>query len=228
MKDIKEIGSKFQAIFEIWKGKRRFLYTENLTPGTSFFDEILVKSEGKEFREFNPSRSKLASSVMNQISQIGLKRGDVVLYLGCSHGYTPSFVSDIVGMDGFVFAIDIAPRVVRDIVFICQKRRNMTAILADANQPESYADKVCQVDFIYQDIAQKNQAEIFLKNCNLYLKEGGFGFLALKARSVDITKKPGQVFNEVRALLDKGITVVDSRKLEPFQKDHCVFVCKKK
>ncbi len=228
MKEITELGHKFPGIYLAHLGRKTLLYTENLTPGITYFDEMTLRAGGKEYREFNPLRSKLAASIMNQISQMGLKKGDVVLYLGCSHGYTPSYVSDIVGPDGFVFAIDIAPRVVRDIVFMCQKRRNMTAILADANQPKTYANHVCQVDFIYQDIAQKNQAEIFLKNCDLYLKDGGFAFLAIKARSIDITQKPGTIYNEVRAMLDKAITVVDYRKIEEFQKDHCVFICKKK
>jgi len=78
------------------------------------------------------------------------------------------------------------------------------------------------------DIAQKNQEEIFMKNINMFLKPGGFGLLALKARSVDISKKPKQVFKEVREKLEKQITIVDYRELDPFERDHCMFICKKK
>ncbi len=219
---------KFPGIFAEKRVRKLLLYTKNLTPGQTFFDEKIVKDKGSQFREFNPMRSKLASAVMKNISQLGLMQGDVVLYLGASHGYTTSFVSDIVGENGFIFAVDFAPRVMRDLVFVCEKRKNIAPILADANQPMEYADNICAVDFLYQDIAQRNQAEIFLKNCELFLKKDGFAFLVVKSRSVDITKKPKQVFKEIRALLEKNITIVDYRELEPFQKDHCVFVCKKR
>jgi fibrillarin-like pre-rRNA processing protein len=62
----------------------------------------------------------------------------------------------------------------------------------------------------------------------MYLKQGGFGLLALKARSVDVTKKPKQLFKQVRAELEKVYTVVDYRELDPFEKDHAFFVVKRK
>jgi fibrillarin-like pre-rRNA processing protein len=77
------------------------------------------------------------------------------------------------------------------------------------------------------DVAQRNQAEIFIKNCNMFLKKNGFGLLAVKSRSVDITKKPRQVYQEVRKKLERELTVVDYRVLDPFEKDHCMFVVKK-
>ena len=114
------------------------------------------------------------------------------------------------------------------MVFVCEKRKNITPILADANQPLKFIHHVSQVDFIYQDVAQKNQAGIFLKNCNLFLKQDGFGFLCVKSRSEDVTKKPKEIYQRVRQKLEKEITIVDYRTLDPLEKDHCVFVCKKK
>jgi fibrillarin-like pre-rRNA processing protein len=211
------------------KTDRRMLYTKNLTPGKNYFAENLVKDNGVEYRAWDVSRSKLGAGIKKGVSQIGLKEGDVVLYLGASHGFTPSYVSDMIGPNGFVFCLDIAPRVVRDLVFVCEERENMAPILADANHPEEYKDLVAkEVDVIFQDIAQKNQVEIFLKNCDAYLKHGGFGLLALKARSVDVTKRPKEIFNHVRKELEKHITVVDYRELEPFERDHAIFICKKK
>src|SRR4030042_1392825 len=78
-----------------------------------------------------------------------------------------------------------------------------------------------QVDDVYQDIAQKNQVEIFLKNCDAFLKKGGFGLLAVKARSVDVTKHPKEIFREVRRQLEQSsMVIVDYRELEPFERDH--------
>ncbi|MFC2135809.1 fibrillarin-like rRNA/tRNA 2'-O-methyltransferase [Bacteroidota bacterium] len=205
----------------------RTLFTKSLDKNR-FFEERILNIKGNKFREWDPERSKLAAGLKKGISQIGFKEGSVVLYLGASHGYTPSFVSDIVGKEGFIFAIDIAPEVVRDLVNISEQRRNIAPILANCNHPEEYKDLVVPADIIYQDIAQKNQVEIFLKNCDTYLKSGGFGLLALKSRSMDVTKKPKDIYNKVRAELEKHITVVDYRILDPFEKDHALFVVKKK
>lgn len=211
------------------KNDRRNLYTQNLTPGKSFFAEQLIKDGGKEYRSWDASRSKLGAAIKKGASQVGLKEGDIVLYLGASHGFTPSFVSDMVGDKGFVFCLDVAPRVVRDLVFVCDERKNMAPLLADANHPENYKDLITkEVDVVFQDIAQRNQVQIFLKNCDAYLKKGGFGLLAVKARSIDVTKRPRDIFMQVRKDLEKHITVVDYRELDPFERDHAIFICKKK
>lgn len=209
-------------------GKR--LFTKSIAPGTRPFEERIFREEGIEYRQIDLKKSKLAAAVAKGISQIGVMPSDIVLYLGASHGYTPSFMSDIVGNEGFVFALDFAPRVVRDLVFVSEKRKNLAPMMADANHPETYFNRILQVDYVYQDIAQKNQAEIFIKNCKIFLKKEGFAFLAVKSRSIDIAKKPKQVFAEVRKIIEdsKELSIVDYRELDPLEKDHCVFVCKKK
>jgi fibrillarin-like pre-rRNA processing protein len=204
------------------------LYTQNLTPGLKFFDEDIERFDGKEFRFFDARRSKLAASIIKEASQIGIKEGDRILYLGASHGYTPSFVSDMVGPSGFIYGLDFAPRVVRDLVFLCEKRQNIAPILGDANQPKTYMHRLQKVDVVYQDVAQRNQADIFIKNCDMFLKSEGFGLLAVKSRSIDITKKPKELYASIRTELEKKMTVVDYRILDPYEKDHCMFVVKKK
>jgi fibrillarin-like pre-rRNA processing protein len=217
--------------YDVYEDKRyrRSLFTRSLYKGKKFFSEDLVTVKGTEYRAVDPRRSKFFAAIKKDTSQTGLKKGDLVLYLGASHGYTPSFISDVVGKNGFVFALDFAPRVVRDLVFVCEDRNNMAPMLADASKPEEYKDLLPkEVDYVFQDIAQRDQVGIFLKNCEMFLKKEGFGMLAVKARSVDVTKKPHDVFRAVRQELEKHITVVDSRKLDPFEKDHAIFVVKKK
>ena len=225
---MKIYNNKFPNIYFKKDKRGTKLYTPNLTPGITFFDEETENFQNKDYRQFDARRSKLGAGILKGLSQLGLKEKDKVLYLGASHGYTPSYISDIIGKEGFIFALDFAPRVVRDLVFLCEKRKNITPILGDANQPQTYQSRLLPVDFVYMDVAQKNQAEIFLKNCKMFLKKQGFGLLAVKSRSVDITKKPKQVYNEVRRLLEKEMTVVDYKILDPFEKDHCAFVVKKK
>ncbi len=198
---------------------------KELQEGVYMDNRKLFTKDNDGYRYWDPRSSKLATSILKGMS-CPIKKDSKVLYLGAAHGYTASFVADI-AKEGLVVAIDFAPRVVRDLVFASEKIKNMTAILADANRPESYYHYAPAADIVYQDIAQKNQVEIFLKNTNLFLKKNGYGFLAIKARSIDTTQEPRKVFREARAELEKSVKIIDSRQLEPFQKDHCMFLCRK-
>lgn len=217
---------KPHKIFEIYEDKR-YIYTKSILPGQVHFEEKIVKDGLDEYREFDPKRSKLAATITKGCTNTGIRSGDVVLYLGASHGYTCSFVSDIVGKDGLIFGIDPAPRVIRDLIFLSEKRKNIVPLLADANHPEEYVNRVCLADVVYQDVAQRNQSEIFIKNCRIFLKKGGWGLLAVKARSVDVKRNPKQIFEQVRRELEKEFTVIDYRYLDPFEKDHCMIIVKK-
>ena len=216
-------------IFEVYEsqGKRRQLYTINLVPGSNVYGERLVKENGFEYREWDASKSKLASTILKGSPNIGIRKNDVVLYLGSASGTTASHVSDIVGNNGFIFSVDLAPRVMRDLIFLCYKRKNIAPILADANKLDILKERISAVDVVYQDVAQKNQVEIFLKNTDIFLKNGGYALLALKARSIDVTKHPKQIFRDVKEKLEKKLTIIDYRELEPFQKDHAMFICRK-
>ena len=217
---------KQSKIFEVFEEKGK-VYTINLVKGKTVYDEKLVVDKGIEYREWNPRKSKLAAAIMKRASNIGVRKGDIVLYLGASYGTTASHVSDIVGKDGFVFALDFAPRVIRDLVFVCEDRKNMTPIFEDANKVDKVAGLVSQVDVVYMDIAQRDQAEIFLKNCDMFLKDGGYALIAVKARSVDVTRKPAAIFKEVERKISEKLKITDSRRLDPFELDHMMFICKK-
>jgi len=204
------------------KGK---LLTKNQVPRTKVYQERLIKIKGIEYREWIPRHSKLASAIKKKISQVGIKKDSTILYLGCSTGTTVSHLSDLL-TEGFIFALDSSPRVLRDLILMAEDRNNIAPILADAFQTENFEDKVSKVDVIYQDIAQRNQAETFLANCKKFLKKGGFAILCLKSRSVDVKKTPKQVYREIRDQLERELRVVDFRELDPFQKHHGFFVCK--
>ena len=220
--------SKIFDVYESRESKRRQLYTINMVSGQSVYGERIVKENDIEYREWDAFKSKLAASILKGSPNIGIRKDDVVLYLGSASGTTVSHVSDIVGDKGFVCAVDIAPRVMRDLIFLCYKRRNIAPVLADANRIDAVKEMVSAVDVVYQDVAQKNQVEIFLKNVELFLKDGGYALLAVKARSMDVTKQPRHIFKEVKERLEQTLTIIDYRELEPFQKDHCMFICKKK
>ena len=216
-------------IFEVYEDKaRNKLYTANLTPGKKVYEEALVTQNSIEYREWDPYSSKLAALIVNKCQNIFIRKDYVVLYLGSSTGTTVSHVSDIVGKDGFVFAVDLAPRVMRDLIFNLEARKNIAPILESANHISKLMERMSIVDAVYQDLAQKNQVDIFLKNISLFLKKDGYALLAVKARSIDVARNPKQIFNEVRRQLENEVTIVDYRTLEPYQKDHAMFVVKKK
>ena len=190
--------------------KKRRVYTTNLLPGKTHFMERLRRDQGKEFREWDPTRSKLAAAVMKGAPQVTIKKGDIILYLGISHGYTASFISDIIGDEGIIFGVDSAPRVVRDALLLSRERKNIIPILADASHLTTYLSRICAVDVLYQDVAQKKQVDIFLENCRICLKPGGMGFLAVKARSIDVKKPAKQLFEEARRRIEKEFKIGSS------------------
>ena len=53
-----------------------------------------------------------------------------------------------------------------------------------------------KLDIVYVDIAQPEQTKIAINNCKMYLKKGGFLFLVIKTRSIDVTKDPNQIINQ--------------------------------
>ncbi|NOZ80168.1 MAG: fibrillarin-like rRNA/tRNA 2'-O-methyltransferase [DPANN group archaeon] len=216
--------ARFDNIF-FARGKRE-LFTRS--KGDALFDEKIVVMDGVSCRSWDPKRSKLGAAIMKGASQIGIREGSIVLYLGAAHGYTPSFVSDIIGEAGMVFALDFAPRVVKDLIHVCEQRQNMVPLLGDASNPRSYLDRLCLVDVVYQDIAQRLQTRIFLDNCRLFLKPDGYGLFAVKARSIDVARNPDAIFKEVALELAKELVIVDQRRLDPFEKDHIMFICKKR
>ena len=117
---------KAHKLFEIYEDKRR-IYTKSILPKRIHFDERTTRDKGVEYREFDPTRSKLAAMITKGCTNIGIRKNDTILYLGASHGYTCSFVSDIVGEEGFIFGVDPAPRVIRDLVFLSEERKCKSA-----------------------------------------------------------------------------------------------------
>jgi fibrillarin-like pre-rRNA processing protein len=198
------------------------LLTVNGAPGKAVYGERLVEVNGTEYRVWDPGRSKLAAVILLGARDFGLDESSKVLYLGAASGTTASHVSDIV-RDGAVHCVEVSERSFRDLIAVCESRKNMFPILADANTPEEYAHEIEGVEFVYQDIAQRNQVDIFVRNMAAFDSE--HGVLMLKARSVNVNRRPKEVFSEVRKeLLAKGFRVGSVIDLERYSKDHAAFL----
>jgi len=196
--------------------------TLNLDPGRSVYGERLVRIGRKEYRIWDPYRSKLAAAILKRISAVPISPGTRVLYLGSASGTTVSHVSDIVGEDGAVFCVEFASRAMRElIVNLCSDRSNIYPILEDARFPERYGQIVTGVNSIYCDVAQPDQARIMADNADLYLRRNSGSMLTIKSRSIDVTLSPSEVFKkEVRILNQRGFQVKSVLRLEPFDRDH--------
>jgi fibrillarin-like pre-rRNA processing protein len=204
--------------------RQKFLATHNLAPGRKVYGEELVNVEGFEYRLWNPSRSKLGAAIMKGLKRNPIKPGSKVLYLGVASGTTCSHVSDIIGDTGHVWGVDFAPRPIRDLIdHAARYRKNITPILADARQPQSYSFQVPKVEVIFADVAQPDQAEIVVKNAKAYLKRGGYAMLSIKSRSIDVGRAPEEIFKEQVLVLEAGgLRVEELVTLDPFELDHAL------
>lgn len=207
----------------------RKLYTKNLVPGKTVYGEYRIRQDNIEYREWNPTRSKTGAALFKGIKQFPIEKGSKILYLGIANGTTASHFSDIIGKEGYIIGIDIAPKMFEKLLEVCGDRENIIPILADANRPDDYKEYVTdKVDVIYEDVAQKNQTEILVKNIKQYLKQGGYGMIAVKARSIDVTKDPDIIFREsVKYLENEGLEIIEKVRLQPYEKDHMMIIVRK-
>ncbi|MDE1856043.1 MAG: fibrillarin-like rRNA/tRNA 2'-O-methyltransferase [Candidatus Micrarchaeota archaeon] len=203
------------------------LATRNTVPGEQVYDEELLEIEGKEYRTWNPYRSKLSAAIINGMKLMAIKPGSKVLYLGAATGTTPSHVSDIVGRDGAVYCVEFSERNMRELIQVCEKRENMLPILCDARMVESYAEEVGIVDVLYQDVSARDQAEILLRNAR-QLRDGGIAYVAIKSQSISSSEKPKIVFEEFLKHIQVGFKVLERIEIEPFDKGHLFVVLQKR
>jgi len=214
-----------QPFFWIQVEGEKKLATQNLVPGNQVYNERLVQSEGIEYRIWNPFRSKLAAAIMNGLEDFPFCQKSNVLYLGVSTGTTISHISDIVGQNGTIFGIEHASRVARDFLDrVASHRKNIVPIIHDARKPEEFFSVYKKVDVVYVDIAQPDQTNIAIENCKLYLKSGGYLFLIIKTRSIDVTKDPKGVIKSEIKKLDALFEIKQTIDLQPYDKDHAIVI----
>jgi fibrillarin-like pre-rRNA processing protein len=201
---------------------RTALLTRNLTPGKRVYNEELLLRDGVEYRTWDPFRSKLAAAILKGLPDEVIREGSRVLYLGASTGTTASHVSDLVGANGLVIGVEFAPRVAREFIeHVARERRNVIPFVSDARDPSKYS--VAKVDVVYCDIAQPDQTDIAITNCARLLTKNGVLLLVVKARSIDVLKRPSQVYRDERRKLEKaGLEVLSVVELSPFDKDHAL------
>lgn len=219
---------RHEGVF-IARGKEDALVTLNLVPGSEVYGEkrISVEEGGSkiEYRVWNPFRSKLAAAILGGVDQIYIKPGSKVLYLGAASGTTVSHVSDLVGPEGLVYAVEFSHRSGRDLINVAKKRTNIIPIIEDARHPHKYRMLVGMVDTIFADVAQPDQARIVAINAHHFLRNGGHFVISIKASCIDSTAQPEAVFaSEVKKLQADKLKPQEQITLEPYERDHAVVV----
>ena len=223
----KSLEEDNKSFFWIKSEGQQKIATENLVPGNQVYKEKLILKKGIEYRLWDPFRSKLAAAIMNSLEYFPFKNQSKVLYLGASTGTTVSHISDIIGPQGIIFAVEHASRVARDFLDrVASYRTNIIPILQDARNPQDYFSVFGKVDIVYVDIAQPDQTKIAIENCKMFLKKGGFFFLVIKTRSIDVTKSPKKIIESEIQKIKTEFEILQSIDLHPYDKDHAIVVAK--
>jgi len=220
---------RHEGVF-IARGKEDALVTYNMVPGEGVYGEKRVSVEdaekGKiEYRVWNPFRSKLAAAILGGVDKIHMAPGSKVLYLGAASGTSVSHVSDVVGPEGMVYAVEFSHRSGRDLINMSKKRTNVVPIIEDARHPHKYRMLVPMVDTIFADVAQPDQARIVAINAQYFLKTGGNFVISIKANCIDSTAEAEAVFaGEVKKMQAEKMKPQEQVTLEPYERDHAVVV----
>ena len=204
------------------------LATLNLIPSSSVYGERLYLINQQEFRLWNPYHSKRAAAVLRQLGYFPFRSSQRILYLGAATGTTVSHISDIIGVEGGIYAIEFSPRPLRELISkVAMHRTNVYPILADARNPSNYQSMLEAVDCIYCDIAQPQQAKILSDNARYFLKPGNYALLAIKGRSIRSTGKLPQIFqNEIKYLRAHDFSIEQTIDLEPYHSAHLMVVAR--
>ncbi|EPR78725.1 Fibrillarin [Spraguea lophii 42_110] len=219
---------RFPGIY-VCRGKEDSLVTKNMVPGVSVYGEKRINIEKdndkEEYRVWNPYRSKLAAGIVSGCEHLNMKPGSKVLYLGAASGTTVSHVSDLLGPEGVVYAVEFSQRSGRDLLTLAKKRTNIVPIIDDARSPQNYRIIVPMVDCIFSDVAQPDQARIVALNAKYFLKSQGQILISIKANCIDSTLPPDVVFSEeVNKMRKEDIKPKEQVSLEPYEKDHAMVV----
>jgi fibrillarin-like pre-rRNA processing protein len=194
------------------------IYTLNANPGENVYGEPLIDVNHEEYRKWEPKRSKAGAAVKKGV-ELGLDRDDIVLYLGAASGTTVSHFADIV-MEGLVVGVEYSDTVARKLVRLAEKRENIAPVLGDARNPEGYEHLIEEADVVFQDISQRDQPEIFLKNVEKYLKDDGVALLAVKAKSISDSRDPEDIYSEVKEKFTEKLEIIEETTLDPYETDH--------
>ena len=218
--------------------ERRAIWSINANPKSSVYGESLKRFEGTEYRRWDPNRSKLGAGLMRtkyEKSALLPEKGSTVLYLGAGHGTSISHLYDhLCGQNnqhgGRIVAVDLASRCLRDLTHLAKTRPGLVPVLGDARKHSAWGVLVPRrVNWLFQDVAQSGQVDIFISACKRFLNLEGIGLLSLKAASERWTGEDEQfLFRSVEEKLsENGFEIEESIELTGYEDNHVLFVARR-
>ncbi|XP_069850100.1 rRNA/tRNA 2'-O-methyltransferase fibrillarin-like protein 1 [Dipodomys merriami] len=214
---------RHEGVF-VYRGAEDALATRNLVPGQSVYGERRVTvGEGgarREYRTWDPFRSKLAAAILGGAERLHIRPRARVLYLGAASGATVSHVSDIVGPQGLVYAVEPSPRAGRELVGVARRRPNIVPVLEDARHPLRYRMLVGMVDVLVADVAQPDPARIAALNAHAFLRRGGHFLVSIRASAA--AGAAAALAAELRLLRREDLRPQEQLTLEPYERHHAV------
>lgn len=204
------------------------LYTRSTTDERRGGERVVKGDNGHDYRSFPPNGTKLAAIVKMGVTNWPFTSGSRVLYLGAGAGTTVSYMADVCPQ-GQIYAVEFAPEPFRSLLEVARRRSNVVPILADARNPAAYTTQVGKpVDIVYQDVAQRDQWDIAHRNALALLAPDGWVVLVVKASSVDVARPATEVYADVRsAIRSSGLRLEEVVDLEPFDREHAVFIVRR-
>ncbi len=196
------------------------------------------KKEGRiEWRLWNPTKSKVAASILRTKQdprEIIPNPGSTCLYLGASGGGTVSHIHDIVcgsgnHLSGQVVAVEISPRMTRDLASLSVNRSGLIPIMGDARKTEVIAPFIrSKADWIHQDLSITDQAETFVNSIMHFLSDDGIGLLSLKAASEryfdgDVDSR---FMKAEEVITSSELDLIERIDLRGLEEQHVVYICK--
>ncbi len=218
------------------KFEGRSIWTLSAEGGTKVYGETTRKKKGDTWRRWDPFRSKLGAALLktkNSPVELLPSVGSTIVYLGAAHGTTISHIHDhLCGnknkFSGRLISVDISPRCLRDLNHLAIRRPGIIPVLGDARKIGTWAHFVPKgADWLFQDVSQAGQVDIFIKACNLLLKPGSKALLSLKGASERFNEGGDRaIFLETENKLNKStLDIIESIELSGFEEQHMLFHC---
>jgi len=176
----------------------------------------LIKN--KKWIKWNPFHSKLSAYLLGGGKYWPFKKNSKILYLGAAEGNTLSFLSEICTKNT-ITAVEISAIAMAELLELVDKKRNIIPYLGDAHFPNKYHVQANQPEIIYQDIAQNDQVDIFLRNCNYFNPK--HAFLMLKTQS--ISSKKIKILEYTEKKLKESFQIVETINIKKWAKGHTAY-----
>ena len=178
---------------------------------------LQIRTNGK-WDTWNPYHSKLSAYLLAGGENWPFKKNSKVLYLGSAEGNTISYLSKICKTDT-ITAVDISAVAMAELLVLAKNKKNIIPCLNDAHFPERYRIQANNPDIIYQDIAQNDQVDIFIRNCNYFKPK--HAFLMLKTQSIAGRNK--EIFKETEKKLTEIFGKVETVNINKWAKGHSAY-----